>query len=100
MRKARSRRCLCFTFTANGKRRSQWKLTLLLNSTICVFSSHLDVSQHQLRGQMSKTPKEMYAASSNAASSCGLCKSVGDSANCKNLFRKANRTLVVAAEEI
>ena len=49
---------------------------------------------------MSKTPKEMYAASSNAASSCGLCKSVGDPANCKNLFRKANRTLVVAVEEI
>ena len=33
-------------------------------------------------------------------SSCRLCKSVANSANCKNLFGKANRTLLVAAGEI
>ena len=48
---------------------------------------------------MSKTPKKIYAASSSATSSCRLCVSVGDSANCKNLFGKANRTLLFAAEE-
>ena len=49
---------------------------------------------------MSKTPKKIYAPSSNATSSCRLCKSVGDSANCKNLFGKANCMLLVAMEEI
>ena len=49
---------------------------------------------------MSKTPKQTYAASSNATSSCRLFNSVGDSVNCKNWFGKANLTLLVAAEEI
>ena len=31
-----------------------------------------------LRGEISKTPKKIYAASSNATSSCKLCKSVGE----------------------
>lgn len=48
---------------------------------------------------MSKTPKKIYAVSSTP-NSCRLCQSVGDSANCKNLCGKANRTLLLAAEEI
>ena len=39
---------------------------------------------------MPKTPKKIYAASSNPTSSCRLSKSVGDFAHCKNLFGKAN----------
>ena len=50
------------------------------------------------KSEMSKTPKKIYAAPSNATNSCGLYKSVGGSAICKNLLRKANRTLLVAAE--
>ena len=46
---------------------------------------------------MSKSPKKIYAASNSATSSFRLCMSVGDSANCKSLFGKANRTLLVAA---
>ena len=49
---------------------------------------------------MSKTPKKIYVASSNATSSSWLCKSVGDFSQCKNLFGKANHALLLAAEEI
>ena len=49
---------------------------------------------------MSKTPKKIYVASSNATSSSRLCKSVGDFSHCKNLFGKANHALLLAAEEI
>ena len=49
---------------------------------------------------MSKTSKKIYVASSNAASSSRLFKSVGDFSHCKNLFGKANRALHLAAEEI
>ena len=49
---------------------------------------------------MSKTPKKIYAASSNATSSSGLCKSVGDFSHLKNMFEKANHALLLAAEEI
>ena len=49
---------------------------------------------------MSKTPKKIYVASSNAASSSRLFKSVGDFPHCKNLFGKANNALHLAAEEI
>ena len=58
------------------------------------------MSQHQLRAEMSKTPKEIYVASSNATSSSRLCKSVGDFSYCKNLFGKANHALHLAEEEI
>ena len=58
------------------------------------------VSQHQLRGEMSKTPKKIYVASSNATSSSRLYKFMGDFSHCKNLFRKANHALLLAAEEI
>ena len=46
---------------------------------------------------MSKTPKKIYAASSDAKSYCRLCKSAGYSTHCKNLFGKAKH---IAAEEI
>ena len=49
---------------------------------------------------MSKTPKKIYVASSNATSSSSLCKSVEDFSYCKSLFGKANRALLLAAEEI
>ena len=49
---------------------------------------------------MSKTPKKIYAASSNATSSSGLFKSVGDFSHLKNMFEKANHALLLAAEEI
>ena len=49
---------------------------------------------------MSKTPKKIYVASSNATSSSRLFKAVGDFSHCKNLFGKANRALHLAAEEI
>ena len=49
---------------------------------------------------MSKTPKKIYVASSNATSSSRLFKSVGDFSHCKNLFAKANHALHLAAEEI
>ena len=49
---------------------------------------------------MSTTPKKIYAASSNATSSSGLCKSVGDFSHLKNMFEKANHALLLAAEEI
>ena len=49
---------------------------------------------------MSKTPKKMYLASSNAKSSSRLCKSVGDFSHRKNLFSKANHELLLAAEEV
>lgn len=55
--------------------------------------------QHQLRAEMSKTPKKIYVASSNATSSSRLCKSVGDFSHRKNLFGKANHVLLLAAEE-
>ena len=60
------------------------------------------MSQHEVRGEMSKTPKKMYLASSNATSSSRLCKSVGDFSHCirKNLFGKVNHALLLAAEEI
>ena len=49
---------------------------------------------------MSKTPKKIYVASSNATSSSRLFKSVGDFSHCKNLLGKANHALHLAAEEI
>ena len=49
---------------------------------------------------MSKAPRKIYAASSNATSSSRLCKSVGDFFHCKNLFGKANHALHLAEEEI
>ena len=58
------------------------------------------MSQHQLRAEMSKTQKMIYVAYSNATSSSGLFKSVGDFSHCKNLFGKANHALHFAAEEI
>ena len=42
---------------------------------------------------MSKTPKKIYTASSNATGS------LGNSAHCKTFFGKANRTFLAAAEE-
>ena len=58
------------------------------------------MSKHEVRGEMSQTPKKMYLASSNAKSSSRLCKSVGDFSRRKNLFGKANHELLLAAEEI
>ena len=62
------------------------------------------MSQYRLRdtfqGQMLQTPKKIYPASSNATSCCRLCKAVRDSDHCRNLFGKANRTLLVVAENI
>ena len=49
---------------------------------------------------MSKTPKKIYVASSNATSSSRLFKPVGDFSHCKNLFGKANHASHLAAEEI
>ena len=49
---------------------------------------------------MSKTPKEIYVASSNATTYPGLFKSMGDFSHCKNLFGKANNALHLSAEEI
>ena len=49
---------------------------------------------------MSKTLKKISAVSSNATSSCRLCRSVGNSANCKTCFGKANRAFLVGPEEI
>ena len=63
--------------------------------------THLIVaSQHEVRGEMSKTPKKMYLASSNATSSSRLCKSVGDFYHSENLFGNANHASLLAAEEI
>ena len=62
--------------------------------------THLTVSQHQLRAEMSKTQKKIYVASSNATSSSRLFKSVGDFSHRTNLFGKANHALHFAAEEI
>ena len=47
-----------------------------------------------------RAPRKISAVSSNATSSCRLCKSVGDSAHKKNLFGKVNHVLLVAVEEI
>ena len=58
------------------------------------------VCMYQLRTEMSKTPKKVYVASSNAARSSRLFKSVGDFSHSKNLFGKANNALHPAAEEI
>ena len=58
------------------------------------------MSQHEVRGQMSKTPRKMHLASSNATSSSRLCKSVGNFSYCKNLFGKANHTLLLAAGDL
>ena len=58
------------------------------------------MSQHQLRAEISKTPKKIYVAASNATSSSRLFKSVGDFSHCKNFFGKANHALHLAAEEI
>ena len=60
----------------------------------------LVVSQHQLPAEMSKTPKKIYVASSNATSSSRLFKSVRDFSHCKNFVGKANHVLHHAAEEI
>ena len=49
---------------------------------------------------MSKTPKKLYVASSNATSSSRLCKSVRDFFHCKNLFGKSNHALLLPAEEV
>ena len=49
---------------------------------------------------MSKTPKKIYVASSNATSSFRLFKPVGDFSHCKNLFGKANHASHLAVEEI
>ena len=57
------------------------------------------MSQHHLQGEKSKTPKKIFAASSNATNSSWLCKSVGDFSHCKNLFQEANHTLLLATEE-
>ena len=52
------------------------------------------------RGQFN-TPKKKYASSADInTSSCRLCGSVKDATHCKNLFAKANRALLVAAEDI
>ena len=68
---------------------------------ICPRKCHiLVVSQHQLRGEMSKTPKKIYVASSNAKCSSRLCKCEEGFSHCKNLFGKANHALLLAAEEI
>ena len=84
-----------------GVTRSQFCLPELWKGKICLkIQVVLHVSQHKLRRQMSKTPKKISAASSNATSSCRLCKSVGNSAHCKTFFGKANRTFLVGAEEI
>ena len=49
---------------------------------------------------MLQIPKKIYPASSNTTSCCRLCKAVRDSDHCRNLFGKANRTLLIAAENI
>ena len=49
---------------------------------------------------MSKTPKKIYAASSNATSFSRFCKKLGDFSYYKNLFGKANRALLLAEEGI
>ena len=77
----------CLSRTRSGK--FVVKITHLRFVTTLTVSADVEV-----------TDKDIYAASSNATSSCRLCKSVGDSAHCKNLFGKANRVLLVAAEEI
>lgn len=69
----------CFSWTHSGKK-------------IC------QVSQHELRGQLSKTPKKIHAASSNVTSSCRVWKTVRNSAHFKTFFGKANRTFLIAAE--
>ena len=47
------------------------------------------------------TPKKKYTSSANVnTSSCRLCGSVKDATHCKNLFAKANRALLAAAEDI
>ena len=57
------------------------------------------MSQHQLR-ELSKIPKKICLAFSNATSSSRLFKFVGDFSHCKNLFEKANHALLLAAEGI
>ena len=61
----------------------------------------LDVSQHSLPAEMSKTPKKIYmqrlVTQQVLAGSGSLW---GILLNRKNLFGKANRALLVAAEEI
>ena len=84
-----------------GGRRNQAAIDSLWKGKICLKIYHiLFVSQHQLRGEMSKTSKKKYAASSNATSSSRPCKSVGDFSHCIIVFGKANRALLLAAEEI
>ena len=50
-------------------------------SQYCLSITHYGIlveSQHELKGEISKTPKKIYSASINATSSCKHCKSVGD----------------------
>ena len=92
------------------KKKKHWKgdvikphfcLSLTQKGNICPRIYHILVeSQHQLRGEMSKTLKKIYAASSNAKSYSRLCKCEGGFSHCKNLFGKANHVLLLAAEEI
>ena len=49
-------------------------------------------------GNLSQTPKKVYVSLSS--SWCRLCKSVRDTANWKNLFRKGNHALLAKAEII
>ena len=88
-----------------GGRSKQVTILAFLNSLwkgkTCQNVTHLAVSQHQLRAEMSKTPKKIwYVASSNATTPSRLFKSVGDFSHCKNSFGKANHALHLAAEEI
>ena len=101
----------CLPKSGRGKKK-QWEGDVI-KSQFCVSLTHygrgklnfvqeynyhiLVLSQHQLQGEMLKTRKKIYAASSNATSSSRLCKSEGDFSHCKNLFGKANHALLLAA---
>ena len=94
----------------SGRGKKKWEGEVI-KSQFCVSLTHygmgkfvqeynyhiLVLSQHQLQGEMLKTRKKIYAASSNATSSSRLCKSEGDFSHCKNLFGKANHALLLAA---
>lgn len=52
-------------------------------------------------GNDPETPKKVYKSSETVNSSCcRLCKAIGDSRHCRNLFSKGNRQLLATAEEL
>ena len=64
-------------------------------------SKILSRSEVKCRVKSPTNAKKVYKSLGNTSSSCcRLCKSVGDTSYCKNLFGKGNRALLATAEII